>query len=286
MQRIKSYKTFESQSDDQKEIVGLTTEQIEFLDKYVSGRWSLNSEAGLVDIDGNFDCSVQKLTDFKGVRFGKVSGDFWFSYNQLSSLEGAPQSVGGGFWCHDNGLSSLEGAPQSVGGDFGCSYNQLRSLEGAPQSVGGGFYCSDNQLSSLEGAPQSVGVGFYCSDNQLGSLEGAPQSVGGSFLCNNNKLGSLEGAPQSVGGDFYCSDNQLSSLEGAPQSVGGDFWCDDFKLKPGQWNLQSWIRILEDEGGIYSESAKDLIATLPQFYEQADSDTRKFIKFQRMKNML
>jgi len=244
MQRIKSYKTFESQSDDQKEIVGLTTEQIEFLDKYAPGRWSMDPQSGSVDIDGNFDCSDQKLTDFKGVRFGKVSGDFWCSDNKLRSLEGAPQSVGGNFWCHDNGLSSLEGAPQSVGGDFGCSLNRLSSLEGAPQSVGGDFGCSLNRLRSLEGAPQSVGVGFYCSDNQL------------------------------------------SSLEGAPQSVGGDFWCDDFKLKPGQWNLQSWIRILEDEGGIYSDEAKDLIATLPQFYEEADLETRKLIKFQRMKNML
>jgi hypothetical protein len=265
MQRIKSYKTFESQSDDQKEIVGLTTEQIEFLDKYAPEKWSLNSETGLVDIDGNFDCSDRSLIDFAGVRFGKVTGYFECSYNQLRSLEGAPQSVGGSFLCNNNKLGSLEGAPQSVGGDFLCRSNWLKSLEGAPQSVGGGFYCSNNGLKSLEGAPQSVG---------------------GDFWCYNNDLKSLEGAPQSVGGGFYCSDNGLSSLEGAPQSVGGGFVCDDFKLEYGQWNLQSWIRILEDEGGIYSDEAKDLIATLPQFYEQADLETRKIIKFQRMKNML
>jgi hypothetical protein len=201
MQRIKIYKTFESQFDDRKEITGLTPEQISFLDENAPEKWSLNSEAGLVDVDGDFDCYRQELTDFKGVRFGRVN-------------------------------------------DFDCSDNQLRSLEGAPQSVGGGFYCSLNQLSSLEGAPQSVG------------------------------------------GGFWCYNNDLKSLEGAPQSVGGGFWCDDFKLKPGQWNLQHWIKMLEDEKGVYSESAKDLIATLPQFYEEADPDVRKIIKFQRMKGML
>jgi hypothetical protein len=44
--------------------------------------------------------------------------------------------------------------------------------------------------------------------------------------------------------------------------------------------------VLEDEKGVYSDEAKDLIATLPQFYEEADLETRKLIKFQRMKNML
>jgi len=224
--------------------IDLTPEQIEFLDKYAPGRWSINSETGLVDVDGDFICSFQNLTDFSGVRFGSVSGNFWCHSNQLSSLEGAPQSVGGNFWCHDNGLSSLEGAPQSVGGDFDCSLNRLRSLEGAPRSVGGGFYCANNDLKSLEGAPQSVGVGFYCSNNDL------------------------------------------KSLEGAPQSVGGDFVCDDFKLGSGQWNLQHWIRMLENSDGVYEESVKDLITTLTQFHEEADLETRKLIKFQRMKNML
>ena len=44
--------------------------------------------------------------------------------------------------------------------------------------------------------------------------------------------------------------------------------------------------MLEDEKGVCSESAKDLIATLPQFYEEAYPDVRKIIKFQIMKNML
>jgi hypothetical protein len=44
----------------------------------------------------------------------------------------------------DNQLTSLEGAPQSVGGYFSCSNNHLTSLKGAPQSVDGVFYCYNN----------------------------------------------------------------------------------------------------------------------------------------------
>ena len=141
-------------------------------------------------MNGHFDCGFQVLTDFKGVKFGKVSGDFR---------------------CENNQLTTLEGAPQIVGKHFYCSANQLTSLEGAPHSVGGDFYCSDNQLTSLEGAPHSVGVTFYCNNNQLTTLEGAPQRVGGAFYCNGNQLTSLVGAPQIFGGYYYCGSNPVSS---------------------------------------------------------------------------
>jgi hypothetical protein len=93
----------------------------------------------------------------------------------------------GDFGCSYNQLTSLEGAPSSVGGSFDCSHNQLTSLKGAPSSVGGDFYCINNNLTSLEGAPNSVGENFGCRNNNLTSLEGAPSSVGGDFSCRNNK---------------------------------------------------------------------------------------------------
>jgi hypothetical protein len=70
--------------------------------------------------------------------------------------------VGGNFNCRNNQLTSLEGAPQSVGGYFDCGINQLTSLEGAPQTVSGYFYCHNNQLTSLEGATKDVVGSFYC----------------------------------------------------------------------------------------------------------------------------
>jgi len=183
MRHIKEFsQLFESQQ-------GLTQEQKDWLDECVSGTWSVNPQTGLVDVTGDFWMPKRNLVDFKGVRFGKVSGFFN---------------------CSDNSLTSLAGAPQSVGKFFNCSDNSLTSLAGAPQEVGASFNCSDNSLTSLEGAPQEVGASFNCSDNSLTSLKGAPQRVGSFFNCSDNSLSSLEGAPQWVGGDLYFNDNTLS----------------------------------------------------------------------------
>jgi hypothetical protein len=163
MRYIKPYQIFEASAS----APALTAEQIEWLDECAAGRWKLNTSTGLIDVNGNFDCKGQGLTDFKGVKFRKVSKDFD---------------------CSDNQLTTLEGTPQSVGRDFDCSYNQLTTLGGAPKTVGGNFWCSDNQLTTLEGAPQTVDGSFICSDNQLTSLEGAPRKVDGGFGCEGNPV--------------------------------------------------------------------------------------------------
>ena len=106
----------------------LTLEQKDWLDACTSGRWKLNPQTGLVDVDGDFDCEGQRLRDFKGVKFGMANNYFFCSRNQLTSLEGAPQQVGSDFFCYDNQLTSLEGAPQEVGASFDCSDNSLTSL--------------------------------------------------------------------------------------------------------------------------------------------------------------
>jgi hypothetical protein len=117
-----------------------------------------------------------------------VDGDVNLNYKELTKLPLKFRNVTGYFYCSDNQLTSLEGAPKSVGGHFECPNNQLTSLEGGPQEVGGTFYCSNNYLISLEDAPQSVGGGFYSSYNQLTSLEGFPDYVGGYFGCDNNPI--------------------------------------------------------------------------------------------------
>ena len=231
MRYLKTYRVFESAGP------GLTPEQEKFLNKYTEGRWKYNPATGLVDVEGDFDCSSERLKTLSGVKFGKVSGYFY---------------------CQRNKLTSLEGAPQEVGGDFDCSNNQLTSLEGAPQEVGRNFYCSYNQLTSLEGAPQEVGGDFYCQRNKLTSLEGAPQEVGRNFYCSGNKLTSLEGAPREVGGYFDCSKNKLSTLEGAPDKIGEDFFCDVFHLGEGGWNPEGWLEILKNG----KSEAQSLILTI------------------------
>ena len=110
MRYLRDYKLFESRD-------GLTDEQRKFLDKNTSGRWSVNSER-LVDVKGGFYCYGERIEDFLGIRFGKVSEDFYCSGNQLRTLEGSPREVGGSFYCYRNPLISLEGVPEVIEGNF------------------------------------------------------------------------------------------------------------------------------------------------------------------------
>ena len=176
----------------------------------IKSKLKLNPQTNRYDYDGdlNWNTLINFILEDKDgfiINFGKVTGDFDCSWNQLISLKGAPQEVGGNFICYSN---------------------RLTSLKGAPQIVGGGFYCSNTQLTSLEGAPQEVGEDFYCYSNRLTSLEGAPREVGGNFDCSWNQLTSLEGAPHIVGEDFYCCKNpNLHSLEGIGE-VKGEIYKD------------------------------------------------------------
>ena len=188
MKNLKRYsQLFESQQE-------LTQEQKDWLDKCTKGTWEVNPQTGLVDVKGDFVCSNQRLKDFKSVRFGSVSEDFNCFYNHITSLEGAPQSVGGSFNCSYNKLESLKGLPDGfrVGVDFVCDHNNLTSLEGAPQSAGRGFYCSYNELKSLEGLPDGFRVDgdFNFPYNNITSLEGLPDEfrVDGDFNCHNNPI--------------------------------------------------------------------------------------------------
>jgi hypothetical protein len=153
MKRILEFKAFES-------LNGLSEVQKAWLDKCTRGSWSVGGD-GKVDVQGHFDCSSQRLEGFKGVRFGRVSGGFWCYRNNLTSLEGAPDSVGGDFWCNNNRLTTLKGAPEVVSRDFWCNNNRLTTLKGAPEVVGRGFYCHDNRLTTLDGAPETIGGDFY-----------------------------------------------------------------------------------------------------------------------------
>ena len=174
----------------------------------IKSKLKLNPQTNRYDYDGDLD--KNKLKNFVSedkdgftINFGKVTGSFNCSRLGLTSLKGAPQTVGGYFGCVGNQLTSLKGVPKEVGGEFDCRDNGLTSLRGAPQTVGNWFNCSNNQLTSLEGAPQEVGGWFDCSENQLTSLEGAPQKVDGWFGCiSNPNLHSLDGIGEVLGSIF------------------------------------------------------------------------------------
>src|SRR5690606_35229718 len=120
---ITKFKIFESYSEIQS-----------ICDRFNIQNWELNSDTGLVDVRGDVNLSGKNLKELP-LKFGRVDGYFDCSLNQLTSLEGGPNSVGGHFYCRNNQLISLEGGPNSVAGDFSCRNNQLASLEGGPSSV-------------------------------------------------------------------------------------------------------------------------------------------------------
>ena len=121
MKHLIPFRIYESQMTS-----GVTEGQKEFLNKYTLGTWSVNPSTGLVDVQGNFNCSNRRLKSLLGISFGHVSGDFRCYQNRLTSLKGAPQTVVGGFYCNDNKLTSLEGAPQTVVGKFYCDLFEIQ----------------------------------------------------------------------------------------------------------------------------------------------------------------
>ena len=118
----------------------------------------------VVNVNGKVILFAKNLISIP-VKFNEVSGNFWCSFNNLTSLEFCPEIVGGSFDCEDNKLTSLNFCPKTVGGNFRCGHNKLTSLEFSPQKVGADFWCNNNQLTSLEFCPQEVSGFFYCDYN-------------------------------------------------------------------------------------------------------------------------
>lgn len=141
------------------------------------------------------------------------NGDFDVQNFNLTSLEGAPKSVGGNFYCSHNKLKNLVGGPEFVVEDYVCREMSLTSLKGAPAEIGGKFSCYANTLTTLEGGPTTVGDGFYCFENKLRSLKGCPEWVGDKFSCEDNHLTLIDAAPATCK-VFDCVKNNISSLKG------------------------------------------------------------------------
>ena len=130
--------------------IGRRTQIEKWLEEMEVKNYTINEDL-TIDVKESVDLRNENLSSFPPfIKFRNVGGGFYCDRNQLTSLEGCPQSVGGNFFCNSNQLTSLEGCPQSVGGNFYCNGNRLTSLEGGPQSVGGDFCCSGNKKKFSE----------------------------------------------------------------------------------------------------------------------------------------
>ena len=102
MKYLKKFSLFESASS-------LSAPQIAFLNKGTQsgGTWSLNSQTGLVDVDGDFKIYKTSRTVLP-VSFGVVTGNFIFARfaGRFISLKGSPLEVGGDFISSVVGLTS------------------------------------------------------------------------------------------------------------------------------------------------------------------------------------
>ena len=180
-------------------------------DKYNIENYTINQD-GSIDVDGDVYIGYRKLTTKLPLKFGRVSGDFNCQNNQLTTLEGCPNSVGGYFDCQDNQLTTLEGCPESVGDSFLCQYNNLTSLKGCPSNIEGSFVCHDNELTTLEGGPRVVNRKFHCSNNKLTNLIGGPEWVNYDYYAENNKINSFEGFPDKHESGVNFSGNPVQKI--------------------------------------------------------------------------
>jgi hypothetical protein len=244
MKYLQTFSLFESRTP-----VTLTSEQESFLKRYTQGTWSVNPATGLVDVQGTFDCYYRNLKSLYGIKFGTATGDFSCAVNQLTSLEGAPQTVEGNFSCRDNQLTTLVGAPQTVEGSFNCYSNKLTTLEGAPQTVEGSFSCSQNQLTTLEGAPQTVGVDFHCYSNKLTTLEGAPRTVEGGFNCDAFQLEPGKWNPRGWLEVLRTGSPEAQKLIQTLPYLQPDWWNSELSKDPARTiqKLAPWWSQMSDE---------------------------------------
>lgn len=109
--------------------------------------------------DGKYVVDFKGLMRVKNLQITSLTNDlFVFGEGKKGKLDAS-------FECSKcKNLTSLEGAPESVSSTFSCSRcENLTSLEGAPIEVGYNFICYGcTSLKSLKGAPKRVRVSFQC----------------------------------------------------------------------------------------------------------------------------
>jgi len=110
---------------ESKDVNGLTKEQSEFIYSCTNATFKVNKK-GLVDVNGNFDCSKKNLKDFHGINFGTIKGNFRCSSNSFNSFKNFPTKINGTLDITDNKFITLEGIPEAQ--RYVISSNYLISL--------------------------------------------------------------------------------------------------------------------------------------------------------------
>ena len=212
--------------------------------KYKIRNYAINSD-GTIDVDDSVYLGEMKL-QILPLKFGKVTG---------------------GFNCFSNALSTLEGAPHTVGGNFACGRNpELHSLVGGPSKVGGNYSCYDCTLTSLVGAPATIPGNFWCQNNALSSLVGIPETIGNLFDCENNRLKSTYTGDVDpvIAGNILLTDNILPQLFMFTMYTNDNI-VEDLMIKI--LKFQRHFMIWNDDLSLNEENFNDLIAEIKEGLE-------------------
>lgn len=125
MKHLQNFKLFQesdydwSRDAEGKEYYELPNSYKDWLNKCVKGSWTRNPKSKHIDVEGDFDCSFQRLVAMPhGLQFGKISGNFIAYGNQFIDLTGFPKFVKKKFDVDDNPIENFEEAPFSVGRHF------------------------------------------------------------------------------------------------------------------------------------------------------------------------
>ena len=139
----------------------------------IDGTYTINDD-GSIDVDGSVIISGRNLTKIP-FKFRNVSDDFYCYDNQLTSLEGAPITVGGGFDCTCNNLISLKGTPNRVGGNFLCynnpnlPYSELfKIVDNVKDDI---YYSPDYVPEDKDKIRRDRDVKGILKDDELGNLD-------------------------------------------------------------------------------------------------------------------
>ena len=147
---------------------------LKLLKKCVVGTYNINDN-GSVDVKGDVNLNRKNLTKIP-FKFRNVSGYFSCGDNQLTSLEGAPESVGMSFYCGSNNqLTTLEGAPRIVRYDFSCfnnpnlPYSELfKIVDNVKDDI---YYSPDYATEDKDKIRRDRDVKDVLKDDELGDLD-------------------------------------------------------------------------------------------------------------------
>jgi hypothetical protein len=219
MKYLKAYKIFEAKTPKVSHgFTGtLTQDQITWMDSIIDkqerGYWEYNPKTNRVDVQGSIKCQKMRLTDFHGISFGVVTGDFRCGSNMLASdsLIHFPRVIGKNLTCYKNKLTTLIDGPISVRLDYDVKDNKLESLQGLAQDILS-LNCSGNKLTSLDGCPSEM-HSINCDKNKINTFKGAPKKLK-ILIAPNNQLKDFDGFDDKEYGIIGLFNNQISSFSG------------------------------------------------------------------------